>query len=87
MWLMDMKYFLSEKSVVNRYIHSIKWSIVSSPEDSEWPTCDSPFIIAQYNAANGTSYAAVPEGVVVAAANLGVADDLWVPVFIYALLS
>lgn len=51
MWLMDMKYFLSEKSVVNRYIHSIKWSIVSSPEDSEWPTCDSPFIIAQYNAA------------------------------------
>ena len=52
-WLNAMEYFLSPNSEVNRFFHSLKWSIVYASDFLKWPTSDNPFTITKCNKSRG----------------------------------
>lgn len=44
-WLMAIKRYLSDDSCIRKWMRQLHWAVVDCPEDTYWPTTDTPLVI------------------------------------------
>ena len=49
LWLFCIKHVLHKESLLRKYFQDLKWSVVTSPDGEQWPTCDNPVVICNVN--------------------------------------